>query len=344
MRAVVFDAFGGPLEVREVPDPRPAPHGVVVEVAATGVCRSDWHAWQGHDATVTLPHVPGHELAGRVVAVGSEVARWRGGERVTVPFVLGCGHCPYCRSGQAQVCPRQTQPGFTGPGSFAERVALDHADANLVALPDDVPDEAAAALGCRVATAWRAVADRARVRAGEWVSVHGCGGLGLAAVAVAALHGARVVAVDVSGPALAAARGAGAEVLLDAGEVPDVPPAVAEVTAGGADVALDCLGSAATCADAVRSLRPRGRHVQVGLLPAGSTPLPMDVVVALELDVLGSHGMAAADYPRLLSAVVAGRLRPQDLVTRRTDLAGGARAVAAMSGPASAAGITVVLP
>ena len=202
MRALVFDSFGGPLEVRDVPAPVPSPDGVVVRVEATGVCRSDWHAWQGHDDDVVLPHVPGHELAGVVEAVGPGVRRHRPGDRVTVPFVCACGRCPQCAAGDHQVCARQTQPGFTHWGSYAELVALEAADVNLVPLPEGVGATTAASLGCRYATAFRAVVQQGRVRPGEWVAVHGCGGVGLSAVQVAVAAGARVVAVDVSPGAL----------------------------------------------------------------------------------------------------------------------------------------------
>jgi alcohol dehydrogenase len=177
VRAMVMERIGGALEIREVPDPAPPAGGVVVEVRATGLCRSDWHAWAGHDE-ITLPHVPGHELAGVVAAVGSGVSRWAAGDRVTVPFAEGCGRCAWCRSGDAQVCPEQKQPGFTHWGSFAEHVALYAADANLVAIPPSVSFEAAASLGCRFATAYRALTGRARLAAGEWVTVVGAGGAG----------------------------------------------------------------------------------------------------------------------------------------------------------------------
>jgi alcohol dehydrogenase len=346
MRAVVAEAFGVPARVRDVPDPRPPSHGVVVRVEATGLCRSDWHAWVGHDPDVTLPHVPGHELAGTIVAVGGEVRRWVPGRRVTVPFVCACGTCPVCRAGEGQVCPDQTQPGFTSWGSFAELVALDHADVNLVGLPDDLPAEHAAALGCRVATAYRAVAERGRIRPGEWLSVHGCGGVGLSAVLVGVALGARVVATDVDRAALRAAADAGAEVLIDATATSDVPAAVIAATGGGADVALDALGSVQTCADSVLALRRRGRQVQVGLLPAvtGHPAVPMERVIAYELDLLGSHGLAAAAYPRLLGLVTAGRLPVGALVRRRIELDEVPAALAALGAGTLGPGITVALP
>jgi D-arabinose 1-dehydrogenase-like Zn-dependent alcohol dehydrogenase len=320
VRALVFDSFGGPLEVRELPDPEPRPGGVVVRVAASGICRSDWHAWQGHDPDVVLPHVPGHELAGTVAAVGETVRHWAVGDRVTVPFVNACGSCAQCAAGDQQVCARQTQPGFTHWGSMAELVALDAADVNLVAVPDELDLATAAALGCRYATAFRAVVHVGRVRPGDWVVVHGCGGVGLSAVQIAAAAGARVIAVDIAPGALSLARDLGAEHTLDGSS--DVPAAVADLTGGGAHVSLDALGSARTCENSIKALRPRGRHVQVGLLPPaqGRPEVPMELVIGRELQVLGSHGMPAHAYPELLGLIAAGRLDPRPLITRRLAL------------------------
>jgi alcohol dehydrogenase len=338
MRAVAYDAFGSPPAVRELPEPVAPPHGVLVRVAATGLCRSDWHGWMGHDPDIrAFPHVPGHELAGEVVAVGAAVRRFAGGERVTVPFVCACGSCEPCARGEHQVCARQRQPGFTHWGSFAELVALDWADVNLVALPDGVDDLAAAGLGCRFATAWRAVLQVGRVRAGEWVAVHGCGGVGLSAVQIAAAAGARVVAIDVAAAALALARRFGAEVAAPAGAD------VRELTGGGAHLSLDALGSEATCAASIAGLRPRGRHVQVGLLP-DPPRVPLGLVVARELEVLGSHGLAAHAYPELLGLVAAGRLDPRALVTREIGLGDAAEALPAMGDPGAPAGVTVIRP
>jgi D-arabinose 1-dehydrogenase-like Zn-dependent alcohol dehydrogenase len=340
--ALVFEEFGGPLTVQQVPEPAPAPDGVVVAVGASGICRSDWHAWSGHDPGVVLPHVPGHELAGTVAAVGARVRRWSVGDRVTVPFVCACGRCGPCRDGAGQVCLHQTQPGFTHWGSLAESVALDAADVNLVALPEEMPVATAAALGCRFATAFRAVTGVGRVRPGEWVAVHGCGGVGLSAIQVAVAAGGRVVAVDVSPGALELAGRMGAEHLVDGRA--DVPAVIAELTGGGAHVSLDAVGAAETCASSVRSLRPRGRHVQVGLLPpaVGRPQVPMDLVIGRELAVLGSHGMAAAGYPAMLSLIAAGRLRPELLVTRELALPDAAAALVAVGREPGIAVVTVL--
>ena len=342
LRAVTYSAYGRPPSVGEVPEPACPHDGVVVQVAATGVCRSDWHAWKGHDP-VALPHVPGHELAGTVAAVGPEVTRWQVGDRVTVPFVCGCGRCECCRAGEAQVCPDQTQPGFTGPGSFAELVALHAADTNLVRLPDSVDFVTAASLGCRFATSYRALTAHGRLGPGDWLAVHGCGGVGLSAVMIGVALGARVVAVDVSRAALEKAVALGAQASVDASEQ-DVVATVLEVTRGGAHVSVDALGSPGTAATSVRCLRRRGRHVQVGLLLGAdaATPLPMDVVVARELEVYGSHGMAARDYPPMLDLVADGTLRPDLLVGRVIGLGEAGDALAAMSRPATTTGLTVV--
>jgi D-arabinose 1-dehydrogenase-like Zn-dependent alcohol dehydrogenase len=336
MRAVIYDGFGEAPVVESVPDPSPAPHGAVVRVEATGLCRSDWHGWMGHDPDISrFPHVPGHELAGVVEAVGADVEHWRPGARVTVPFVCACGSCEQCAAGQGQICDRQTQPGFTHWGSFAELVALDWADVNLVGLPESVGDVAAAGLGCRFATAYRAVLQVGRAQAGEWVAVHGCGGVGLSAVMIAAAAGARVVAIDVSAEALDAARAAGAEIAAEAGAD------VRELTGGGAHVSLDAIGAEAACAASVAGLRKRGRHVQVGLLPEPPR-VPMDLVIARELELLGSHGMAAVAYPEMLALVETGRLRPGDLVTREIGLDEVPVALPAMGEGGS--GVTVIRP
>jgi D-arabinose 1-dehydrogenase-like Zn-dependent alcohol dehydrogenase len=339
VRAVVYSGYGVTPELTEVADPACPADGVVIAVGATGVCRSDWHAWQGHDP-VALPHIGGHEFAGVVAASGADVTRWRAGDRVTVPFACGCGTCAYCLAGDAQVCPRQTQPGFTGPGSFAELVAVHAADANLVSLPSSVDFVTAACLGCRFATAFRAVTAHGRVRAGDWLAVHGCGGVGLSAVMIASALGARVVAVDVAPAALDRARALGAEVTVDAG--PELVTAVGEITGGGAHVSIDALGSAAVAANSVRCLRRRGRHVQVGLLPEGSVPLPMDLVIAREIEIYGSHGMAARDYPAMMRLVADGTLRPGLLVGGVITLQDTGRALAAMSKVSTTAGMTVV--
>ncbi|WP_428928327.1 zinc-dependent alcohol dehydrogenase family protein [Marinibacterium sp. SX1] len=322
MKAVMFETFQQPPRIATLPDPTPEPHGVVLQVGATGVCRSDWHGWMGHDTDITLPHVPGHELAGTIRAVGRDVTRWSVGDRVTVPFVGGCGACPECHAGHQQVCQDQFQPGFTHWGSFAEYVSIHHADMNLVGLADDMDFATAASLGCRFATSFRAVVDQGRAGAGQWVAVHGCGGVGLSAVMIANALGAQVVAIDIDPAKLALARELGALAVVDGSTVADVPEAVREITRGGAHVSLDALGHPVTCVNSVLSLRRRGKHVQVGLMLAdqATPPVPMDRVIAHELEILGSHGMQAHRYGAMLDMVQSGKLAPERLVGQQIAL------------------------
>ncbi len=322
MKAVLVERFSQVPRLTTVPDPAPVVDGVVVKVEATGVCRSDWHGWVGHDDSIRLPHVPGHELAGVVVEVGGHVANWAIGDRVTVPFVAGCGACPQCRVGQHQVCDAQFQPGFTHWGSFAEYVSLHHADLNLVALPESMDFATAASLGCRFVTSFRAVVDQGRTKAGEWVAVHGCGGVGLSAVMIANALGASVVAIDIVPDKLELARTLGAAVTIDSSSVGPVAEAVKEATGGGAHVSLDALGHPQTCFDSVLCLRKRGRHVQVGLLLGEhSTPaVPMSRIAADELEILGSHGMQAHRYGAMMSMIRSGKLNPELLVGNRISL------------------------
>jgi alcohol dehydrogenase len=337
-------AFGEPLAVATVPDPEPPPDGVVVEVRATGVCRSDWHGWMGHDPAISLPHVPGHELAGVVAACGPEVRGFAAGDRVTVPFCCGCGRCEPCRHGWTQVCDADFQPGFTAWGSFAELVALPRADLNLVRLPESLGFVEAASLGCRFMTAFAAVTEHGRVAAGDWVAVHGCGGVGLSAVMIASALGAAVVAVDIDPDTLELARSLGAAALVD-GRTGDPAAAVVELTGGGGHVSLDALGSAATCRASVLSLRKRGRHVQVGLLleDERDVALPRDRVIAYELELRGVHGMAVGRYDALLRLIASGAVEPARLIGRTIGLEDAGAELADM-GSFMQRGVTVIEP
>lgn len=335
MRAAVYESFGGPVEIRDIAEPECPAHGVVVEVAATGLCRSDWHGWRGHDPDIPLPNVPGHELAGIVVAVGRDVRRWAIGARVTVPFVCACGECGPCRRGDQQVCDRQRQPGFTHHGSFAQRVALDNADVNLIALPDGIDFDTAAGLGCRFATAYRAVVQVSQVEHGETVVIHGCGGVGLSAVMIAAASGAHVIAVD------PAQRSRELATALGARETRSNATGLSEI-----DVSVDAFGSPETMRASIDCLRPRGRHVQVGLLGERGTPrVDMARVISKELQVLGSHGMAAHTYPAMLEEISSGKLRPQSLIKDVIGLEEAATRLMSLGDPgAGVGGATVVHP
>lgn len=346
MRAVLYHRFGETPELATVADPAPPPGGVVLAVEATGLCRSDWHGWQGHDPDiVVLPHVPGHELAGQIVAVGEGVSRWRGGERVTMPFVAGCGACPTCDRGDQHVCPDQFQPGFSGWGSYAELVAVRYADENLIAVPETMTSVTAASLGCRLATAYRAVAVQAAARPGDWIAIHGCGGVGLSAVMVAAALGARPIAIDIRNEPLALAKELGAVHTINGTTTPEVAAVIHDLTHGGADASLDALGSRPTFANSLASLRRRGRHVQVGLLAGDDTDprVAMGRVIGWELELVGSHGLQAHAYPEMLRLVESGKLDPMRLVDRTIPLEEAPAALAAL-GDYRGAGVTVIEP
>lgn len=345
MRAVLYESFGGVPRVVDVEKPAAGPGAVVIQVLATGLCRSDVHAWAGHDPGITLPHVPGHELVGRISELGAGVSTLRVGQRVTVPFVCACGDCPECEGGNGQVCRNQTQPGFTHWGSFAEYVAIESAEVNVIPIPDSLDPGAAAILGCRFATAFRGLVGQARLQPDEWVVVVGCGGVGLSAVMIAAAVGARVIGVDIASDALELATASGAEAVVDSSGLSDdeVVARVREVTGGGAAVSVEALGRENTTATAIRSLARRGRHVQIGLY-AGDPRIPMSDVIAGELTLLGSHGMAARHYPAMLDIIASGKLRPEELITRRISLDEAPAAMIDLANARNTAGVTLIVP
>ncbi len=332
MKALVYEKFNGPLTIQNVPDPTPADEGLVVKVTATGLCRSDWHGWAGHDPDIILPHVPGHELAGTVEAMGKDVKNFSIGDRVTVPFVSGCGKCEECHSGNHQVCDNQRQPGFTHWGSFAEYVALDYADTNVVKLPDAIDDKTAAILGCRFITSFRAVVAQGQVTGGQWVAIHGCGGVGLSAIMIAKALGAQVIAIDIDAATLDLTKKLGATHIINASKSENVVEEVKSLTNGGAHVSIDALGSQITCFNSVANLRKRGKHIQVGLMTGDHQhpKVPMDKVLADELEIIGSHGMQAHKYPEMLNMIKEGLLRPQELIERTISLQEAVQALPAM--------------
>jgi len=290
-------------------------------LAASGLCLSDWHGWMGHDPDIRLPHVPGHELAGTIVEIGKEVRNFAIGDRVTVPFVCGCGICEFCLEGDHQVCDRQFQPGFTAWGSFAQYVAIDYADINLVHLPTHIDSVSAAALGCRFITAYRAVRDQGRLKRGQTLAVHGCGGVGLSAIQIAKALGAIVIAIDRSKEKCAFAKKMGADFVIDASKS-DVIEEVRDYSRGGVHLSVDAIGHRETCLNSILSLRKRGKHVQVGLMAGdhASLPLPMPLIIAHELEIFGSHGMQAHNYPRMFSLIDKGGINLEAMVGLRIPL------------------------
>lgn len=316
MKAVFYEEFQGNIDIREVPNPQVSPDSVIVKVGATGLCRSDWHGWMGHDPDIVLPHVPGHELAGTIVDIGREIKNFKPGDRVTVPFVSGCGHCPECSTGNHQVCDHQFQPGFTAWGSFAELVEIKYADNNLVLLPDEIDFVTAASLGCRFITSFRAVVDQGKVSAGQWVAVHGCGGVGLSAINIAAGAGANVIAVDIDDEKLQLAQKLGASFFINAKRHQNIPDEIIKLSGRGVHLSIDALGSQETCFNSISCLRKRGKHIQVGLTTGDHQhpKIPMDKVIARELEIIGSHGMQAFRYEAVFEMIKSGKVQPNLMI------------------------------
>ncbi len=344
MRAAIFETYNGPIEVREIAEPACPRDGVVVAIKACGVCRSDWHAWNGSDSDVTAPHVGGHEFAGVVAEVGPECTRFKVGDRVTAPFILACGTCPDCRHGDATICNSQHVVGFSGFGAFAERLAVPHADFNLVSLPESMDFVTAAGMGCRVTTAFRGLVDRAQVRPGEWLVVHGAGGVGLSAIMIGAALGAQILAIDVNDQALGIAAELGAGTVLNVDGLDRVGERVREITGGGAHVSIDALGITETFHNSIAGLRKMGRHVQIGM-PLGrhaepSLPL-LELVYARQISIMGTRGIAASRFPALFDLIGTGKIDPARLVTRRIGLAETGAVIEGMNGY-SGHGIVVI--
>ncbi len=337
MRAAVMEAIRQPLVVREVPDPQLPSNGAILRAEAEGVCRSDWHAWSGDwswiGLTPALPLVMGHEFCGVVEEVGKDVRNFKRGDRVLVPFSQGEGSCEYCRTGNSHVCIRPQLPGFSYWGGYGRLVAVPQADVNLVPMPDEVGFLEGAALGCRFMTSYHGVVDRAQVKPGEWVAVHGCGGIGLSAIHIASAIGATVIAVDLDDRKLELAKKVGAAHVIN-GKSTDAVKAITELTRGGAHVAVDALGIAATCRNAIMSLRKQGRSLQIGLTSQnekGDVALPIDRMVTMELQLIASLGMPASRYPSMLAMVASKKLRPSDMITETVGLGGASRVLQEMT-------------
>ena len=340
MRAAVFTDYGEPLAVRDVEAPTADPTGVVVETEACGICRSDWHAWAGDWTWSGVEcfegQILGHEPAGRVIEVGEDVVGIDIGDHVTVPFNIADGTCPQCQKGRGNLCDSELLLGFfeSIPGAFAEQFHVPHAQVNAVELPDGVSSTDMASMGCRFMTAFHGVVHQAGIAPGDWLAVHGCGGVGLSAVHIGEALGANVVAVDVDDDTLSLAKDLGASAVVNARETDDVPSAVEALTDGGAHVSVDALGIAETCRNSVLSLRKRGTHVQIGLTTEeeqGEITLPTDMMVGTELTFVGSKGMPAAQYDEIFRMVSQGTIDPGKVISEEVGLEETSATLAAMT-------------
>jgi D-arabinose 1-dehydrogenase-like Zn-dependent alcohol dehydrogenase len=321
MKALVMDAVGKPMAVKDFPQPECSTDGAIVRVQACGICRSDWHMWMGDwtwiGFTSHFPTVLGHEFAGVIEEVGKDVKKLKRGDRVVAPLSQACGTCEDCTSGHSNLC-----FGGSSAGGFGQFAKLGYADYNTVRLTEAIDFVEGASMGCRYVTAYHAIMDQARVKADESVVIYGCGGVGLSAAQIAASVGARVIAVDLDDRKLELAKRVGACDVVN-GKNTDPVAAVKDLTHGGAHVSVDALGIAATCQNALMSLRKLGRHVQIGLTTQkekGQVALPIDLIVLAELQIMGSSSIPTWRYPAMLEMVERGKLSPKQLVTNAIPL------------------------
>jgi D-arabinose 1-dehydrogenase-like Zn-dependent alcohol dehydrogenase len=340
VRAAVLRAYNADLSMEDVAPPECPADGVVLKVLACGVCRSDWHGWTGEHPRVKPGQIGGHEYCGEVVEAGPR-ATWKVGDVLVAPFILACGACPSCQSGHGNTCPNQRLPGFVEPGAFAEYVAVPF-DHNLARLPDSLSPTVAAGLGCRVTTAWHALTGRAALQPGEWLAVHGTGGVGLSAAILGRAMGARVIVVDVVQDKLDHAMGLGAEAAVNAKDG-GTAARIKEITGGGAHVSVEALGIPETVNASIECLRPLGRHVQVGL-PTGHTArmeINMNAVYMGNIAMYGTRGMPSWRYPSLLGLIEAGRVDMAPLIAREVALSDVSAELRAFNGP-TPPGVAVV--
>jgi 6-hydroxycyclohex-1-ene-1-carbonyl-CoA dehydrogenase len=313
MKAALFHGPGRPLDVTEVPTPEPGPGEALVRVAGCGLCHTDLHYLDhGVKTFKPPPLILGHEAAGTVAALGPGVERPAPGDRVLIPAVLSCGRCRYCRQGRENLCDRMAMLGNNVDGAYAEYVAVPAAE--LVPVPAELPLERACVIADAVSTPYHAVTRRGRVRPGDTVAVVGCGGVGLNVVQCASVAGGQVIAVDVNEQRLELARSLGAVETVNPRAVSRLDKWIRERTGGGVDVAFEAIGSAATIQSAYSLLKRGGRLCVIGY-SAEEVALSAAKLMYFELEVVGSLGCGAGEYPEILALVQAGRLKLEPIVS-----------------------------
>ena len=320
MKAAVYRAYNDSIEIQRVVDPVVTETGAIIEVKATGICRSDWHGWKGHDPDIQLPHVPGHEFSGVVKEIGNEIALFQLGDRVTAPFCCGCAICPQCMKGNQHICDNHFKRGFTDWGSFAQYVHIKNADFNLIKLPSSIDFASAAGLGCRFITAFHGIVNQGKVDNSMFVAIHGCGGVGLSATMIASVYGAKVIAIDINEKNLQKAKSFGAEYTINATRE-EVVNRVREITNGGANLSMDALGSPETSTNSINCLTKKGKHIQVGILGSENNILISTAdLIAKEIEIIGSHGMPIANYDIIFDLIASKKIDPALLIDRTVKL------------------------
>ncbi len=315
MKAAVFHGADRPVTVQDIPTPEPGPGEVMVRVAGCGVCHTDLHyVDHGTPTFKPPPLVLGHEVAGTIARLGPDVDDFDVGDPVLLAAVLSCGRCEACRTGRENLCENGVMLGNHADGGYAEFVVAPARD--TFRLPPEIPVVEGSIIADAITTPYHAVVNRGRVTPGDQVVVVGCGGVGLNVVQVAAAMGAQVVAVDLSEEKLEWASQLGAVAVVNAAAEGRVDKEVRRLTGGGAHVAFEVVGKAATQEAALASLRTGGRLVMVGYSPE-KMALNAGRVMFRELEIVGSLGCRPVDYPRVIELVRQGRIRLEPLVTHR---------------------------
>jgi propanol-preferring alcohol dehydrogenase len=317
MKAVRLVEPGRPLEVQEIDVPEVGPTDVLVRVKAAGICHSDVHYRKGTSAVHPLPLTLGHEVAGVVDRVGSEVTELGVGDRVCLHYLVTCGKCVYCNQGHEQFCPSGAMIGKHRDGGYAEFCAVPSRCA--FPLPNAIPFEQGAIMMCSSATANHALL-KSRLRPGESVAVFGMGGLGMSAVQLAKAFGAlRVFAIDIRDSKLETAKGLGATPIN--GKNADPVTEIKRLTDGeGVDVALELIGIPRTMEQAIKSLGTLGRAVLAGITEKSFTVTPYEELLCKEAEVIGVSDHLAQELPLLIGWVSEGKLDLAKAIARTVAL------------------------
>ena len=337
MKAAVLREVGKPLQIEDVQINKPGPHEVLIRTAAAGLCHSDLHFIQGSYPTA-LPAVLGHESAGIVEQIGSEVRTVKVGDHVITCLSAYCGHCESCLTGRLSLCvspetkrgaedePRLSNGAgpvaqFLNLSSFAEQMLIhEHA---CVAIRKDMPLDRAALIGCSVMTGVGAAVHTSNVRPGETVAVIGCGGVGLAAINGAAIAGAgRIIAIDMLASKDNLAREFGATDFIDASKT-DAVAEVLQMTKGGVHHSFEAIGLGKTAEQAFNMLRRGGTANVIGMIPLGQTVNLMGAAFLGEKRIQGSmmgSNRFPVDMPRLVDFYMSGKLKLDEMISQRIRL------------------------
>ncbi len=313
MKAAMFYGPGQPFKVEDVPTPEPGPGEVLVKIAACGVCHTDLHYTDHNVPTFKKPPlILGHEASGLVAGLGQGVTQWAEGDRVLLPAVYGCGVCDACRRGRENICNNMVMFGNNIDGAYAEYIAV--SQHTLFALPTELPLIESSIIADAITTPYQAVANRGRVRPGDAVAVFGCGGIGLNVVQMAAAAGGQVIAVDIVEEKLAWAKKLGAVATVNSSQVERVDKEIRKLSGGGVDIAFEAIGLPVTQEAAFASTRNGGRLVLVGYSAKPMT-LNSGRTMYREMEIIGSLGCPAAEYPKVIELARNGKVKVKELVT-----------------------------